>query len=154
MNYAQDFMAGNKGLNQIYTHLYGPYDCGYRDTTFKLSRLKSGWNTYFTELTTISINEDHWNHEDLSSLTKLKYFSIMATTQDHTDNTSSPIVPITSNVMDNIVNQIAAGAGTAGVKNGTISFNSGGTTLTSASTTAFNQLKAAGWTIYLNGVVQ
>ena len=146
INYAQDFMKNNQGLLSIYT---GPsyYRNGCRDTDFKLSRLKSNWNTYFTSLTSIRINDDQWNREDLTALTQLNYFQIYATTQNHQDDTNSPLVPIPSTAIDNIINQIAAGAGRM-VNNGFIYIFSGGTTRTSASDNAVNLLQSKGWTIY------
>jgi len=154
MNYVQDFMANNKGLKWIRTSIYGPYRTGYRDTTFKISRLKSNWNTYFTSLETIQINEDHWNHEDLSALKKLSTFWLLATTTSHTDVNGQALIPLSAQVIDNVINQIANGAGNAGVINGSIAFTTGGTARTSASNAAVNQLKSAGWTITLNGTAQ
>jgi hypothetical protein len=147
--YAQDFMRYNTGLQAISTTL-GFYRNGYRDTTFKLSRLKSDWNTYFTQLKTLSINDEHWDREDLSALTQLNSFSLVATTQNHQDDTNSPLVPIPSPVLDTIVNQMARGAGQT-VSNGVISLAAGGSTLTSESYTAVQFLLSKGWTIYVNG---
>lgn len=147
--YAQDFMRYNTGLQAISTTL-GFYRTGYRDTTFKLSRLKSDWNTYFTQLKTLSINDEHWDREDLSALTQLNSFSLVATTQNHQDDTNSPLVPIPSPVLDTIVNQMARGAGQT-VSNGVISLAAGGSTLTSESYTAVQFLLSKGWTIYVNG---
>lgn len=151
MNYAQDFMAGNKGLRWIRTSIYGYYRTGYRDLTFKLSRLKSDWNTYFTNLDMLLINEDHWNHEDLSALKKLKIIKLTATTQSHDDIQNDAIIPIAPAVIDNLLNQVAAGAGAAGVKNGFIVIVSGGSNRTTASDAAFSQLTSAGWTITISG---
>ena len=154
MNYAQDFMANNKGLKYIGTSIYGYYRTGYRDLSFKISRLKSDWNSYFTKLETLQINEDHWNHEDLSGLINLKDFRLTATTQNHLDDVNSPLIPISAQVLDNAIIQIANGAGTAGVKNGVIRFYTGGSTTTPSSGPAITQLKNAGWHIYLNDSAQ
>jgi len=150
MSYAQDFMQNNKGLHVIRT-AFSYYRTGYRDTTFKISRLKSDWNTYFTGLQTLVINEDHWNHEDLSQLKQLNYFVLVATTQNHQDDTNSPLVPIAQNVLDNAVNQIASGAGQT-VSNGVINLLAGGGTLSVSSQAAVQLLLSKGWTIYINGV--
>ena len=154
LTYSQDFMSNNKGLKSIQTGVYGPYRTGYRDLSFKISRLKTDWNTFFTELETLQISEDHWNHEDLSGLKKLKLFTLIATTQSHTDLLNDPLIPLSSTVIDNVIIQVANGAGNAGVTDGTISFITGGGTRTASSNTALNQLNAAGWKIYLDGVLQ
>lgn len=156
INYVQNFMANNKGLRIIKTAGSGFYAAGYRDTSFKISRMKSDWNTFFTSLETIQINEDHWSHEDLSALKQLKTFVLVATTQDHTDNQSNnPVVPLAGQVIDNVLIQIAAGAGTSGVVNGTVNFISVGPNPRSTSSdAAFNLLKSKGWTIIINGTNQ
>ena len=147
--YAQDFMKNNKGLQQLITEI-GTYANGYRDTTFKLSRLKSDWNTYFTQLKTLAINDDHWNREDLSALHQLSFFVLIATTQNHQDDPNSPLVPIPQNVIDSIFIQIAAGAGQT-INNGIISLVTGGTTPSAASQSAIQSLLSKGWIIYING---
>ncbi|HLZ88274.1 MAG TPA: hypothetical protein VKQ52_13560, partial [Puia sp.] len=153
MSYAQDFMKNNRGLNTINTTQVNVYEAGYRDMSFKLSRLKSDWNTYFTQLQDLEISDDHWDHEDLSALTHLKVFLLMATDQGHSnvhlnanDYTSNPPVTIPASVADGILNQIAAGAG-QNVTNGfiTILGNYGGRT--SASNAAVQFLQSRGWTI-------
>jgi hypothetical protein len=152
MAYAQDFMQYNPGLQKIHT-TNGYYSNGYRDTTFKLSRLKSNWNTYFTNLQSLIINDDHWSREDLTALTKLNFIQIEATTQNHQDDHSSPLVPIPSSTLDTILNQVAAGAGQS-VNNGFIWLDAGGNTRTSSSNTAVNLLLSKNWIIYINGVLQ
>lgn len=156
MSYAQDFMANNKGLKMISTSRYGFYRNGVRDLNFKISRLKSNWNTYFTDLESLFINEDHWIHEDLSALKKLNAFSLTATTQDHTDNPiNNAVVPLTALVMDNVIKQIWAGAGKAGVKNGLLSLYGIGPNLRTAdSSPALTELLNAGWKVYINNVLQ
>jgi len=150
MSYAQDFMANNKGLRMIRTTL-GAYRNGYRDTTFKLSRLKSDWNTYFTNLQSLVINEDHWSHEDLTQLKQLNYFVLEATTQNHQDDTNSPLVSIDGHVLDSVIIQIANGAGQT-VSNGTIALITGGGTLSDDSQASAQLLLSKGWTILVNGV--
>jgi YD repeat-containing protein len=146
---AQDFMKNNRGLQQINTS-YGYYtDPGVRDTTFKLSLLKTDWNTYFTQLNTLQISDDHWNREDLSGLKNLKQFYIAA--GNHAGYSS--FIPIPAAVSDNILNQIAAGAGQK-VYNGVLSIFSDGGGRTSASNGALNLLLSKGWTILLDGVKQ
>ncbi len=154
MNYAQDFMANNTGLKSIQTSIYGPYRTGYRDTTFRLSKLKSNWNTYFTNLEVVEINEDHWNHEDLSALKKLNTFWLTATTTSHQDVNGQALIPLSATVIDNVLIQIANGAVASGVKNGQIALTTGGVARTSASNTAVSQLTAAGWSVLLDGVAQ
>jgi len=152
MSYAQDFMQYNPGLKKIATAL-SYYRTGYRDTTFKISRLKSDWNTYFTELEFLQINEDHWSHEDLSGLKHLNFFKIEATTQNHQDDSNSPLIPLATSEIDNILSQIAAGAGQS-VTNGTIILDAGGGTKSPSSDTAVQLLLSKGWTIIINGVTQ
>jgi len=152
MAYAQDFMQYNKGLQRIKT-TNGYYRNGYRDTTFKLSRLKSDWNTYFTGLQSLIINDDHWNREDLSTLTQLNSFALVATTQNHQDDPSSPLVPIPTTAINAILNQIANGAGQT-VSNGIISLAAGGGLRDSGSASAVQLLLSKGWTIYINGILQ
>jgi len=152
INFTQDFMKNNKGLLNIKTS-NGSYAHGYVDTTFKISRLKSDWNTYFTSLQHLQINDDHWNREDLAALTQLNFVQIWASTQNHQDDHSSPLVPIPSSVIDNIINQVANGAGQS-VSNGTIDVESGGPSRTSASDNSVNFLLSKGWVIAVNGVLQ
>jgi hypothetical protein len=151
MSYAQDFMQYNQGLKKI-TTASSYYRTGYRDTTFRLSRLKTDWNTFFTELESLQINQDHWNHEDLSGLKHLNYLRIEATTQNHQDDSNSPLIPMTSTVINAILNQVAAGAGQT-VYNGTLLLDSGGGTRTSASDAAVQTLISKGWAITINGVI-
>ena len=145
LNFAQDFMQYNKGLAEIVTTGNSYSSSGIRDLTFKISRLKSGWNTYFTELTTLSINEDHWSHENLSSLKKLSTITLVATRQNHINDISPPI-PIDISVIDNLLIQVAAGSGQF-VSNGTIRLITGGTSRSSASDAAYNLLLSKGWAI-------
>jgi hypothetical protein len=152
MSYGQDFMQYNQGLKKISTAL-SYYRTGYRDTTFRLSRLKSDWNTYFTELEFLQINEDHWSHEDLSGLKHLNFLKIIATTQNHQDDPNSPLIPLDTNVINNILIQVAAGAGQR-VTNGTIILDAGGGTRDGGSDTAVQSLLNKGWIITINGVTQ
>ncbi|MDO6433303.1 hypothetical protein Q4E93_22015 [Flavitalea sp. BT771] len=152
MSYAQDFMQYNPGLKKISTAL-SYYRTGYRDTTFKLSRLKSDWNTYFAELEFLQINEDHWSHEDLSGLRHLNFLKIIATTQNHLDDSNSPLIPLDTNVIDNILIQVATGAGQS-VTNGTIILDAGGGTRSNYSYTAVQLLLSKSWTITINGITQ
>jgi hypothetical protein len=127
-------MANNRGLKGI--NLF------YSDPTFKISRMKSDWNTYFTELKSLQLSDDHWNREDLSALTQLNtmlLFSMSAT--------------IPSTVIDNVINQVSAGAGQF-VSNGLINISSGGPGRTSTSDGAVNQLKSKGWKITVTNVLQ
>jgi len=151
LSYAQDFMANNRNLQIILTDDRGPYLEGYEDTTFKISRLKSNWNTYFTNLTTLEIIDDHWNREDLSALIHLNVVGIGAGNLHHSYNqTNNPLVPLPVSVIDNIINQLSVGAGQH-VSNGLLVIPSGGTNRSSASDDGFNILKAKGWTITING---
>jgi hypothetical protein len=154
LRFAQDFMQSNRGLTRINTIGSNYYLSGYRDSTFKISRLKSDWNTWFTAITDLRINDEHWNREDLSALVNLKTFKIIAGNQYHSnDAAGNPVVPIPSSVIDGIINQLSAGAGLY-VSNGTITITSGGTTRTSASNTALSQLISNGWTVSIDGVLQ
>ena len=147
IGYAQDFLAGDPGLISIMTTwtLHRP---GNGDSTFKLTRLKSNWNNYFTQLQSVSIAEDDWNHEDLSGLTNLRFFAIVASGQVQ-NNASSPLIPLDSTEIDNIIIQIAAGAGQY-VKNGILGITTGGTNKTSASAAAYTFLINKGWTITID----
>jgi hypothetical protein len=152
VSFAQDFMAGNRGLQTIETSWTGYHQSGIRDTTFKLSLLKSDWNTYFTNLQVIGISDDHWNREDLSALTKLNIFFLAATTIGHTNDLNSLPVPIPDSVVDNILIQIAAGAG-QNVSNGIIYINAVGPR-SSASNAAVNFLLSKGWSVTISGKKQ
>lgn len=148
VSYQQDFMANNKNLEYIFTSYGGYYQSGYRDTTFKLTRLKSDWNTYFTKLNYLGISDEHWNRENLSGLPNLKNVGIVAGTMLHTNENiagNGPI-PIPSTVIDNVIIQIAAGSGQT-VTNGGIFFRTGGTNRTTASDAAVTFLQSKGWTI-------
>jgi len=147
IGYAQDFLANDPGLVSIAT-AWAIHRPGNGDSTFKLSRLKSNWNTYFTQLQSIGINEDDWNHEDISGLTNLLVFQLIASGQVQADG-SSPLVPLDSTEIDNIINQIAAGAGQS-VRNGSINIVTGGTSPTSNSAAAITTLTSKGWTIVIN----
>jgi YD repeat-containing protein len=160
VSYAQDFMANNRGLNTIITtqSAIGPsyWQAGYRDTTWTISRLKSDWNTYFTELQDIEISDEHWNREDLSQLKKLKKFILVAGniyhSNDQTVNGATNYVnSIPASVLDSILIQIDRGAGQT-VTGGTIYLIAGpGTGRTSASDAAVADLRAKGWYVYANG---
>ena len=137
MSYAQNCLANYKDLEVILTS-YGLYNEGYEDTTFKISRFKTDWNTYFTKLDTIGISDDHWNREDISALKQLRFFAVYAGNQKHSLNPAkNPIVPLPVSVIDNIINQISAGAGQF-VSNGTLIIGSGGTARSSLSEAACN----------------
>jgi hypothetical protein len=151
VSYAQNFMSNNKNLRTINTSR-GYYLEGYEDTTFKISRLKSNWNVYFTNLNLLTICDDHWNREDLSSLTQLNLVQVVAGNLHHSFNqTNNPLVPLPVSVIDNVINQVAAGAGKS-IVNGYLNLYSGGTTRSSASDAGFNTLKSKGWTIVINGI--
>jgi hypothetical protein len=149
MNYAQDFMANNKNLQGINT-TRGFYWEGYEDSTFKISRLKSNWNTYFTGLTNITICNDHWNNENLSALVHLNSFTIYPGNTQHSYNqTGNPLITIPSSTIDSILNQIAAGAGQT-ISNGVINIYSYGTRRTAASNAANTLLLTKGWILNID----
>ena len=141
VSYAQDFMANNKGLKLAYTAWSVD---AVSDSTFKFSRFKSDWNTYFTALAGIILNDDNWNREDLSTLLQLNYIKLFASLKN-------PTAPIPSSVIDNIINQIASGSGQT-VSNGSIFIYSRGGTRTSASDASVTFLKSKGWTLSVNNV--
>jgi hypothetical protein len=148
ISYPQNFLAKDPGLISIMT-VWAAHHPGNGDITFKLTRLKSNWNTYFTQLQYIAISEDDWNHEDLSGLTNLYIFTMTASGQVQ-DDPNSPLVPLDSTEIDNILIQIAAGAGPT-VSNGAIGIISGGSNRTDASTAAYNYLvNSRGWTITID----
>jgi hypothetical protein len=154
MSYAQDFMINNRGLTTINTTQLNIYAAGYRDTTFKLTRLKSNWNSYFTNLQDVEISDEHWNREDLTALTHLSTFVLIATNQNHSNNaTSNPAIPIPGSAIDSVINQIAAGAGQT-ISNGVIWIVTGGSARTSNSNTSVAALDAKGWIIYIDSVLQ
>jgi hypothetical protein len=147
VGYTQDFMQYNKGLDTIITYWGG---VNYQDTTFKISRLKSDWNTYFTDLQYLDIADDDWNREDLTALTNLNTVLITA---GRNGLAANPIVPIPTGVIDNLFIQVAAGAGQR-VNNGHFYVNSGGTTRSSASDAAVALLKSKGWSLSISNVPQ
>ncbi len=150
LGYPQDFMAGNRDLEAIGT-CYPNY-IGCFDSTFRISRLKSDWNTYFTHLKSLFISDAHWNREGLSALKELNSIFILPARQQYTnDPTGNPQIPIPASVIDNIYIQVAAGAGQT-VTNGVLTLYTAGTTRTSASDAAVSALLAKGWTLNLNGV--
>ncbi|HTE28064.1 hypothetical protein [Flavitalea sp.] len=153
LDYSQDFMANNRGLERIHTAHYGPDRTGYRDLTFKISRLKTDWNTYFSQLTELRIKDEHWDREDLSALKHLNLVYWFASRQNYQDGPGNPFIPIPSLALDNFLGQISTGAGQT-VTNGLIRIVSGGTTRTNASDIAVNHLKSKGWTITIDGVAQ
>lgn len=146
VGYPQDFLAKDSGLQIILTSWGGYRLSGVRDTTFKLSRLKSDWNTYFKQLNILSISDDHWNREDLSSLVNLDFVLIAATTTDHENDMNNLPIPIPSQTLDSILIQLAAGAGQH-VSNGFVELITGGTLRTSASDAAVAALQSKGWTV-------
>jgi YD repeat-containing protein len=151
--FTQDFMQYNKDLLDIeLTH--GPYYVNYYDSTFKVSTLKSDWNTYFTNLQVLLISDDQWNREDLSGLKNLNSVFLSANNQNHSSNpTNNPIIPLPTSVTDSVIIQVAAGAGQT-ISNGVINIVTGGAGRTTASQLAVNALNAKGWIIYIDGVVQ
>jgi len=153
VSYAQDFMANNRGLKVINT-TNGYNRAGYRDSTFKLSRLKSDWNTWFTQLQDIEISDEHWDREDLSGLTHLTFFVLIAGNQNHSNNlTNNPITPIPPTAVDSILNQIAAGSGQVNSNGVIVIWGYQPQFRTSASDGAFDLLKSKHWTIYYNGTI-
>jgi len=152
LSYAQDFMKNNKGLNSIFATREDYYAAGFRDSSFKISRLKSDWNTYFTGIISIQINDEQWNREDLSALKKLSKLLVVAGNQHHSnDQTNNPVTPLPQPVVDSILIQVAAGAG-QNVNNGIIKIMAGGTIRSSVSDAALALLLSKGWTILINGV--
>ena len=132
VSYTQDFMKNSKGLQYITIA-----DC--IDTSFKISRLKSDWNTYFTQLFRLTINDNQWNREDLSALTNLWDFQFVSRSTTG------------AGVIDSIINQIARGAGHYRT-NGIIQIVWPGFDRTAASTDSYTYLKSRNWTISINGV--
>ncbi len=155
LNYAQDFMAGNRNLQIINTTNLGYYQSGYWDSAFKLTRLKSNWNAYFMNLQDIEICDAHWNREDLTALTNLSKFCLLPDNQNHSNNsTGNPNIPIPASAISNILIQIANGAG-QNVSNGVIwILTGGGTGRDSTSNSAVSALDSKGWQIYIDNVQQ
>jgi YD repeat-containing protein len=147
VNFAQDFMKNNRGLRVILTSNGHYTDHGIADSTFKLSRLKSDWNTYFTQLNTIWLSDDYWTREDLTGLTHLQTF-VLGAGNHYGYGVTTAISP---GVTDNIINQIAAGAG-QNVSNGVIAIESfgGGRSLNSDASVQF--LLKKGWIIVIDDV--
>lgn len=137
LNYAQDFMQNNKILDSIATQ-------GCTDTTFKISLLKSDWNTYFTNLYRLEILDNQWNRENISALTNLNDFFLQSTSTNGMGTNGIP-------VLDNIINQIAAGGG-QNRSGGVINITWPGFMPGSASQSSANFLLSKQWTIYINGV--
>jgi len=137
VNYAQDFMQNNRGLDTITT-------LGCSDTTFRLSLLKSNWNTWFTNLFDLEILDNQWNREDISALTNLWLFKFYSTSTNGIGANGVPVI-------DNIINQIAAGAGKYRI-GGVINITWPGFDRTPASDGAYQFLKPREWTIFINGV--
>jgi len=148
-HFAQNFLQNQKLTNITITQ--GDfYANSLRDTSFKLTRVKSDWNTYFTDLQRLIISEDQWNHEDLSALVNLNNVYIIATNQNHSnDPTSNPIISIPSSVVDSIIIQVARGAG-QNVSNGFLTIRPSGPTRTSASDAALNLLISKGWQVIID----
>jgi YD repeat-containing protein len=147
LHFAQDFMKNNQGL-QTFISSYGQYNSsGVLDTTFKITKLKSNWNTYFTNLQVLQISDDHWNREDVSALTHLQTFLVAAGNHDGYGS----FTPIPSQVVDSIINQIAAGAG-SNVSNGLLGIGSYGGGRSPASNASVNFLLSKGWKVILDGV--
>lgn len=156
VSYPQDFLANDKGLLSIVTmwgNNPGFHAYGNGDPTFKLSRLKSDWNTYFTQLQSINIAERDWNHEDLTALTHLSVFYLVASDADGGTEVGGPYAPLDSTEIDNIFIQIDNGAGKY-IRNGQISIATGGSGHTAASQASINDLLNKGWAIGIDGVLQ
>ena len=132
--YTQDFMKNNKGLQYITIA-----QC--IDTGFKVSRLKSDWNTYFTQLFALSITDAQWSRENLSALTNLWSFGFSSTSTNG------------AGVIDSIINQIATGAGHYRT-NGVITITWPGYDRTAASADGYTYLKSRNWIVYINGVYE
>ena len=119
----QDFLKDHPRLQDYRTSWGGCYNMGITDANFRISLLKSDWNTYFKELRILQISDAHWNREDLSQLTKLNLILIACRNQNNNNNpTNNPPIPMPAQVVDNIINQIAAGAGQF-VQNGTLAID-------------------------------
>jgi hypothetical protein len=148
LNYAQDFMAANKKLDTV--QLQRNSLACYFDSTFKISRFKSDWNTYFTNLRFLSISDAQWNKEDLSALINLNFFDIIPGRPLYSNSaTGNAYISINSTEIDNIINQIAAGAGRT-VSNGIISIVTGGANRTSNSDAALRVLTGKGWQVNID----
>jgi len=149
LTYQQDFMAGNPDLQSI--QLARNNLACYFDATFKISRLKSDWNTWFKHLQFLSLTDAQWNREDLSALKELNYFYIIPGRPLYSNNpTNNAEIPIPQNVVDGIFNQIALGSGQT-VSGGVLYISSAGSGRSSFSDAAVNTLLAKGWTLYLDG---
>lgn len=154
VGFAQDFMANNKNLTIISTFNYGYWNEANGDSTFKISRLKSNWNTYFTQLTTLQICDRDWNHEDLTPLIHLNSVTVCAGSRNYNNvQTGNSLIPMTVSAIDNIITGVSNGAGQH-ISNGVINLLTAGTTRSSVSDAAVTQLKSKGWTITVNGVNQ
>ncbi|MBN8852871.1 MAG: hypothetical protein J0H07_13515 [Sphingobacteriales bacterium] len=152
LNFSQDFLKQNKNLQELkfYGTPWNYYQKGYVDSTFKISRVRSDWNTYFTNLRSLLISDEQWSHEDLSPLVNLTYFWLVADNQKHSnDLNNNPPIPIGISVIDNAINQIAAGAG-KNVRNGSILIFSGGSNRSAASDNAVATLNAMGWSVVVD----
>jgi len=130
LHFAQDFMAANTGLTGINI-------TAFADSTFKLHRFKTDWNAWFTNLTTLAILEDNWDHEDLSTLIHLQFIEILR---------SRIGKAMTSQQIDNLLMQVARGAGLYR-NNGIIYIMNNVNQRTSASDDAYNFLIGAGWEV-------
>jgi YD repeat-containing protein len=149
LSYQQDFMAGNPDLQSI--QLARNNVACYFDSTFKISRIKSDWNTWFKHLQFLSITNAQWNREDLSALKELNYFYIIPARPLYSNNpTNNAEIPIPQSVVDGIFNQIAAGSGQT-VNGGFLYISSGGSGRSASSNAAVSTLLAKGWALYLDG---
>jgi YD repeat-containing protein len=149
LSYQQDFMAGNADLQSI--QLARNNLACYFDATFKISRLKSDWNTWFKHLQFLSLTDAQWNREDLSGLKELNYFYIIPARPNYSnDPTNNAEIPIPQGVVDSIFNQIASGSGQS-VSGGVLYISSGGSGRSASSDAAVSTLLAKGWTLYLDG---
>ena len=156
LNFSQDFMNNNTQLQTI--SFYGTplnvHSPGFLDSTFKISRLKNDWNTYFKNLSSLTLTDYQWNREDLSGLANLTYFVLVADNQQHNNNlNNNPAIPLPTSVIDNVLIQIAAGAGSVH-NNGFIFLTTGGTNRTSTSDVAYNLLISNGWSIFIDTTTQ
>lgn len=131
--YSPDFMQYNVNLEKVDL-----------TDTMSMKRLKSDWNTYFLNLDTLIFETGvAYGFENLTLLKNLRYFNY---------NNNRYNVTVTTQEIDNIINQINAGAGQFLI-NGFIYINAHTASRSSASDASVNALKTRGWYINVNGTV-
>lgn len=141
----QDFLKDNPHLQYIILDWGGAYDIGINDPTFTIARLKSDWTSFFKELNRLQVSVLHLGNADLSELKNLKFINVTAVSRNHSNNpANNPIIPIPVSKIDQIIKQVAAGAGQK-IWNGTISFGSGGTRPSADSKAEYDFLVSRGW---------